>query len=60
MIYGVTMSKEDRQYMITLIQEHLRGWVEIPPDKIIIEIIDDLWDEFEIIQYRMKSENVVR
>lgn len=43
------MSKEDREYLKLLIRERLRGWVEIPPDKIINEIIDDLWVEFEVI-----------
>ena len=48
------MDKEDRLYMRNLIQERLRGWVEIPPDRILDEIIDDLWDEFEIIQSKLK------
>jgi hypothetical protein len=45
------MSKEDIEYLMLLIRERLRGWVEIPPDKVIREIIDDLWAEFEVIKY---------
>lgn len=46
------MSKEDREYIRTLIRERLRGIVEIPPDNILNEIIADLWDEFLVIQNR--------
>lgn len=48
------MSKEDREYIRTLIRERLRGIVEIPPDNILNEIIADLWDEFLVIQTRDK------
>lgn len=44
------MDKEDREYLMLLVRERLRGWVEIPPDNIIKEIIYDLWEEFRVIQ----------
>lgn len=50
------MSKEDIQYLITLIQMRLRGWVEVPPDNVIRQIIDDMWEEFGVIQHRRDKE----
>jgi hypothetical protein len=44
------MDKEDREYLRNLIRERLRGWVEIPPDTVLNEIIADMWDEFKVIQ----------
>lgn len=48
------MDKEDREYLKLLIRERLRGWVEIPPDNVINNIINDLWDEFRVIQEKTK------
>lgn len=54
------MDKEDREYLMLLVRERLRGWVELPPDNVIKEIIYDLWEEFQVIVDRQKREEYIR
>ncbi len=54
------MDKEDRAYLMQLIRERLRGWIEIPPDKVLKEIVYDMWDEIRIILDRQKQEAYIR
>lgn len=44
------MDKEDIEYLMLLVRERLRGWVEIPPDHVIKEIIYEIRDELRVIQ----------
>ena len=54
------MDKEDREYLMLLVRERIRGWCEIPPDNVIKEILYDLWEEFKVIQDRSRYANHTR
>lgn len=54
------MDKEDREYLMLLVRERLRGWTEIPPDSVIKEIVYDLWDEIQVILDKQKREAYIR
>lgn len=48
------MDKEDMEYLMLLVRERLRGWVELPPDQVIKEIIYDIRDELKVIEDKAK------
>lgn len=48
------MDKEDMEYLMLLVRERLRGWVEIPPDHVIKAIIYDIKEELGVIQDKQK------
>lgn len=54
------MDKEDREYLMSLVRERLRGWVEIPSDNVIKEIVYDLWDEIQVILRKQEQEAYIR